>query len=107
MAERKVIEAIEFFEKSLVDSGLNVSEIILFGSQSKENQVRESDIDLIIISDDFKDKNIIERANVTKDAEINTIRKFLIPFDIVTLTPEEFENSMFSEYAKDSKIIHV
>jgi predicted nucleotidyltransferase len=106
MAKRKVIEAIRFFESSLMDSGLNISKIILFGSQAKGNQTKESDIDLVIISDDFKDKDIFERANITKDAEIKTIKKFLIPFDIVTLTPEEFENSMFFESTKEDKVIY-
>jgi predicted nucleotidyltransferase len=106
MAKRKVIEAIEFFESSLIDSGLNISKIILFGSQAKGNQTKESDIDLVIISDDFKEKNIFERANITKDAEIKTIKKFLIPFDIVTLTPEEFESSLFFEYTKEGKVIY-
>jgi predicted nucleotidyltransferase len=54
MAKRKVIEAIKFLESSLIDSGLNVSKIILFGSQAKGSQTKESDVDLIIISDDFK-----------------------------------------------------
>jgi len=106
MAKRKVIEAIRFFENSLMDSGLNISKIILFGSQAKGNQTKESDIDLVIISDDFKDKDIFERANITKDAEIRTIKKFLIPFDIVTLTPEEFENSMLFESTKEDKVIY-
>ena len=106
MAKRKVVEAIKFFENSLIDSGLNISKIILFGSQAKKKQTEESDVDLIIISDDFKGKNIFERAEITKDAEINTIKKFLIPFDIITLTSEEFENSMFFEYTEESKVIY-
>lgn len=103
---KKVIEAIKFLESSLTDAGLNISKIILFGSQAKRNQTKESDVDLIIISDDFKDKNIFERANITKDAEIGAIKKFLIPFDIITLTTEEFENSLFSECTVKEKIIY-
>ena len=106
MAKRKAIEATKFFEKYLVDSGLNISKIILFGSQAKGKQTKESDIDVIIISDDFRNKDIFERADITKDAEIKTIKKFLIPFDIVTLTPEEFENSLFFEYAKKGEVIY-
>jgi hypothetical protein len=43
---------------------------------------------------------------ISKGAEINTIKKFLIPFDIITLTSEEFENSMFFEYTEESKVIY-
>jgi hypothetical protein len=40
-------------------------------------------------------KDIFKRANMTKDAEIKTIKKFLIPLDIITLTSKEFKNSLF------------
>lgn len=106
MAERRVIKAIHFLEKCLIESGLNVSEIILFGSQAEGKQTKDSDIDVVIISDDFRNKDIFERANITKDAEIKTIKKFLIPLDIVTLTPEEFENSLFSEQTKRGEVVH-
>jgi len=41
------------------------------------------------------------------DAEIKTIRKFMVPLDIVTLTSEEFENetSPVAEFAKSGKIM--
>jgi len=106
MAQKKVIEAIKFLENCLIDSGLNISKIILFGSQAKGNQTEKSDVDIIIVSDDFKDRNIFEKANMTKEAEIKTIKNFLIPFDIITLTPEEYENSLFYEYKKNCEVIH-
>jgi len=61
----------------------------------------------LIISDDFKNKDIFERARLTKDAEIKTIRKFMVSLDIVTLTSEEFENetSPVTEFAKSGKIM--
>ena len=67
----------------------------------------DSDVDILIISDDFKDKDIFERARLTKYAEIKTIRKFMVLLDIVTLTSEEFENetSHVAEFAKSGKIM--
>ncbi len=68
----------------------------------------ESDIDIVIVSEDFKKKNIFKRANLTKDAEIRTIKKFMIPLDIITLTPEEYESrkSLSAEYAHQGKIVY-
>lgn len=88
------------------ENGLNISKIILFGSQATET-TDNSDVDILIISDDFKNKDIFERARLTKDAEIKTIRKFMVPLDIVTLTSEEFENetSPVAEFAKNGKIM--
>lgn len=107
MAKSKVREAVRFFQKCLNETGLHVSKLILFGSQAKGAAQIKSDIDLLIVADDFRAKNIFQRAQLTKDAEIKTIKKFLIPLDIITLTPEEFESetSLVAGYAKSGKVL--
>lgn len=42
-----------------------------------------------------------------KDAEIATIKKFMIPFDIIMMTPEEFRSgsSLVSEFAKKGTVL--
>lgn len=108
MAKNTVIEAIKFFENCLRNSGLSISKIILFGSQAKGESTEESDIDILVISTDFRGKNIFERATLTKDAEVMTIKKFMIPLDIITMTPEEFESetSLIADYVKDGEVIY-
>ncbi len=108
MAESKAVEAIGFMKDRLRETGLNIEKIILFGSQASGEATEESDIDIIVISKDFRNKDIFKRARLTKDAEISTIRKFMIPFDILTMTPEEFESgdSLLSEYAREGEIIY-
>jgi len=108
MVKNRVIMAIKSLQQCLKETGLDVSKIILFGSQSREEATEESDIDILIISEDFRGKDIFERAKLTKDAEIITTKKFMIPFDIITLTPDEFENetSPVAEYAKKGKMMY-
>ena len=108
MVKNRVIEAIKSLQQCLKETGLDVSKIILFGSQSREEATEESDIDILIVSEDFRDKDVFERAKLTKDAEIITTKKFMIPFDIITLTPDEFENetSPVAEYAKKGKMMY-
>ena len=91
MDKNTVLTAINFFEKCLTQKGINISKIILFGSYANATPDNESDIDVVIISSDFDGKNIFERANLTKEAEILTIKKYLIPLDIITLSDKEFE----------------
>jgi uncharacterized protein len=107
MAKRKVKAAIEFFERCLREGGVTHAKIILFGSQAKGKATKESDIDVVIISEDFRNKDILERAAMTKDAEIRTLRKFMIPLDIVTLTPEENKTSLIATYAKGADVVTV
>jgi hypothetical protein len=42
-----------------------------------------------------------------KNAEIATIKKFMIPMDVIMMTPEEFrgETSLVSEYAKKGTVL--
>lgn len=107
MAKRKVKAAVEFLERCLREGGVTPSKIILFGSQAKGKATKESDIDVVIISEDFRNKDIFERAAMTKDAEIRTLRKFMISLDIVTLTPEENNASLIAAYAREAEVVHV
>ena len=70
------------------EDGLNISKIILFGSNATRTN-EKSDI------------------NITNDAEIKTIKKFMVPLDIITLISEEFENetSLVAEFAKRGKVM--
>jgi predicted nucleotidyltransferase len=108
MAKRPIKEVITFLNKCLSDTGLNISKIIIFGSYAYGKPTEESDIDIVIVSKDFEEKDIFERAELTKEAEIKTIKKFVIPLDIITMTPEEFKNgrSLISGYAKNGKVLY-
>ncbi len=108
MDKGAVLEAIRFMEQCLEVKGLNISKLILFGSHAKGEAASESDIDIAIISKDFRNKDIFERAQMTKDAEILTIRKFLVPLDVITLTPEEFESetSLVAGYAREGEVVY-
>jgi len=45
------------------------------------------------VSPDFEDKGIFERVELTAEAEAETIRRFVVPLDIVMFTPAEYENA--------------
>jgi uncharacterized protein len=107
MAEDRIYEAIGFLEHCLRERGLTISKIILFGSQAKGKTTEESDVDIAIISKDFSNKDIFERAILTKDAEIKTMKKFVMPLDIITMTTEEFESgtSIISDYVRDGEVV--
>lgn len=103
MAKSSVIKAVHFLKAQLKADGLNVAKVILFGSQARGRANETSDIDVIIVSEDFYGHDIFKRADLTKDAEIMTIRKFMVPLDIITMTPDELESgkSLVCEYARN------
>jgi predicted nucleotidyltransferase len=107
MDKIQVREIIKFFERCLKEDGVDPARIILFGSQSREQATPESDIDLAIVSGVFRGKDIFQRAELSKQAEIKTIKKYLVPLDIIDLTPEEFENdrSLVTQYVQNGEFV--
>ena len=107
MAQSRAPEMAQFFRECLKEKGLKVNKVILFGSQARGTATEESDIDIVIVSEEFRRKNIFRRAKLTRDAEIRTIRKFMVPLDVVTMSPEEYESrtSMIADYAHEGVVI--
>ena len=108
MAAKKVRAIIEFFRDKLIEREVNVSKIILFGSQASGKTGVDSDIDIVVVSEDFRRKNIFRRVDLIKDAEVQTIKKFMVPLDIITMTPEEYESrtSLIAEYAHHGRVLY-
>jgi predicted nucleotidyltransferase len=63
---------------------------VVFGSHAKSAAGKNSDIDLIIVSESFRRKDLFKRADMIGKAYDETMTKFMIPMDIIMETPEEF-----------------
>lgn len=107
MAKNTALAAVKFFEKELKAKKVNITKIILFGSRARGNASAESDVDIVLISEDFRKKGIFKRLALIKDAEIATIKKYMIPFDVIMMTPDEFASrtSLVSEFANKGKVL--
>jgi len=90
MDKATINEVVNFLKESLIQSGISVHSIALFGSALSGKMDEESDIDLIIISEDFRDKDIFERSELTMAPEIRTFKKYKVPIDILNMSPEEY-----------------
>ena len=47
MAKRAILKVVKFLEQCMKENGLNVSKIILFGSQAAGKATKDSDIDIL------------------------------------------------------------
>lgn len=108
MDKRNADEIVNFVTQKLIASGMNVYKVVLFGSYYKGKPHKDSDIDIAVVSDDFKGKDIWKRAPMTHEAEIAVIRKFDIPIDLIKLTVDEYENEtrMIASYVKEGKVVY-
>ncbi len=98
MDKATIDNVILFLKQSLIKYGVQVDSIALFGSALNGTIEEGSDVDLIIISSDFKHLDLFERAKLTMKPEIETIKKFKIPMDIINLSPQEYNTSNIKKF---------
>jgi len=84
---RDVKRIIERYRQELRNLNINSEKIILYGSYAKGNPREDSDIDLIVISDDFKDMNIRERLEILGVAAGRVFE----PIEALGYTPKEIK----------------
>lgn len=103
MDKRAVLEIIDKFKDVIESKGIRIGKLILFGSFATGTFKEGSDIDLLIVSDDFAGKNYWERIDILSDAIYSVFQ----PIEAVAMTREEFESetSLISDYAKEGQVI--
>lgn len=105
MAQKKVRQAVKFFLERLLEQNVNVSKVILLGYQAAAT---DGDIGIAVVSQDFRRKSIFKRLQLIKNPEIQTIRKFLVPLDVLLMTPEEYDSrvSIIAAYARKGEALY-
>lgn len=88
---------------------LDIEKALLFGSAARGEADKNSDIDLIIISDDFKKMDLMGRLKFLSHLRGRNFISW--PMDILGYTSDEFEklaqvSSMFAEAKKEGIVIH-
>lgn len=89
---------------------IKIRGVFLFGSYATGKIRKDSDVDLIIISSDFKKINFIKRLEMLshfRQAEITRS----VPMDIIGYTPEEFkeidkESIIMRQAKREGKMIY-
>ncbi|MBI5198174.1 MAG: nucleotidyltransferase domain-containing protein [Nitrospirae bacterium] len=104
MDKRAVLEVISCFRKVMESKGTKIDKLILYGSYAKGEYREVSDIDLVVISEDFAGKDYWERIDLLSDAIYDVFQ----PIEAVAMTPEEWEagTSSIVDYAKDGEVVY-
>jgi predicted nucleotidyltransferase len=85
--DQKITEILEKFKSALQAQGINVSRFILFGSRASEKATEESDIDVAVVSENFKDLNLLKRLELIGLALAKA--KIFEPIEALGYTEEE------------------
>jgi uncharacterized protein len=105
MDKKAALEIIAKFQKSLESKGLRIAKLVLFGSYATGKQHEWSDIDLVVVSEDFVGKDFWQRICILSDAIYETRA---VPIEAVALTPAEWEagDILIVDCAKDGEVVY-
>ncbi len=103
MDKKTVIEITTRFRQEIEARGIRPSKIILYGSHASGTSQQGSDIDLVVISEDFADKSYWERVDVLSDV----IYQIFAPIEATAMTPKEWEqgDSFVIDFARNGEVL--
>ena len=103
MDKDTALKVISRFRDAIEGHGVRVKRIVLFGSYAEGNYHEGSDIDLVVISDDFADKDYWQRIDILSDA----IYEVFEPIEAVAATTQEWQNgdSLILQYARRGEFV--
>ena len=95
--DKEVISIINQYRKELEARGIKVKKILLYGSYARGKARKDSDIDLVVISDDFKNMDLFERHSLLGRARVNISH----PMEILGYTEEEISRQKKGSFIYD------
>ena len=104
MDKGAVVKIIDRFRKEIEARGVIAQKIILYGSHASGTSEAVSDIDVVVISDDFTGKGYWERIDILTDI----IYEMSAPLEAVAMTPEEWErgDSFIADFARHGEVLY-
>lgn len=104
MDKETVLRIISDFVKALEAENVRAQKIVLFGSYSTGTQREDSDIDLVVISDDFAGKGYWERIGILSAAIATVFR----PIEAIAMPPQEWQSgdSRIADYARSGEVVY-
>ncbi len=83
---RELIEKLRIFAKRLVEANLGLRAVILFGSYARGDWLRDSDVDVLIVAEGFRNRPFYEREYM-----VSRFWSFEYALEPWCYTPEELE----------------
>jgi len=98
-----VVAIVARLRRGIEARGIRPQKVILYGSYADGTHREGSDIDVVIISDDFAGKGYWERIDILADA----IYEIFAPIEAVAMTPEEWErgDSLIAAFARKGEVL--
>lgn len=104
MDKSTVVDIVARLRRGIEARGVRPQKVILYGSYADGTQREGSDIDVVIVSDDFAGKGYWERLDILADA----IYEIFAPIEAVAMTLEEWErgDSLIAAFARKGEVLY-
>ncbi len=103
MDKKSILKIVEQFRKEIEKRGIAPEQIILYGSHATGTAGPGSDIDIVVISEDFSDKSYWDRIDILADV----IYEIFAPIEAVAFTPDEWKrgDSFIVDFARNGEVL--
>jgi predicted nucleotidyltransferase len=85
------MKACELIQQVFEQRSLKLNKIVLFGSSARGNETAESDVDFIIVSESFRNRALMERADMMSGLNRMLVKTLDRPVDTLYYSDEEWE----------------
>jgi len=109
MVNKEIIAIKKILLSLFQKKGIKITKIAIFGSYAKGKQKENSDIDIIIVSSDFRNKDIFEKVKLTTGIGRELVKRTKKPFDIMYYSDLEWNKGhslIINAAKKEGKIIY-
>ena len=103
MDKAAAIKILGQFYRGIKARGIKPQKLILYGSYAAGTHSEGSDIDVVVISDDFIGKDYWERIDILSE----TIYEIFAPIEAVAMTQEEWDrgDSFVTDFAVNGEVL--
>ena len=103
MDKDTVLNITRRFGEALEARGITIGQIVLYGSYSAGDYHEGSDIDLVVVSEDFRGMEFWDRIRVMSEA----ICELWEPIESIAMTPDEWEHgdSLIAQFARQGEVV--
>ncbi len=104
MDKKAALDIVARLRQRIEARGIRPQKVILYGSYADGTNREGSDIDVLIISEDFAGKDYWERIDILADA----IYEVFAPVEAVAMTMEEWErgDSQIAAFARKGEVLY-
>jgi predicted nucleotidyltransferase len=107
MAKGEIIEIGKILNEIFRNRRIKLNKVVLFGSFANNTERDTSDIDIIIVSEDFRNRDLSERCDMVSGVNRELVQKTKKPVDTLFYSDEEWEEgySLIINAAKNSGVV--